>query len=57
LEYQNIPTNVFKAIFWLEPINLTKSIGYNAKELNEIRKLIIDNVEILKVKWHEYFNI
>ena len=45
------------AKFWLEPINLAKSIGYNAKELNEIRKLIIDNVEIIKVKWHEYFNL
>jgi hypothetical protein len=44
------------AKFWLEPINLAKSIGYNVKELNEIRKLIIDHVEILKVGWHEYFN-
>ena len=44
------------AKFWLEPINLAKSIGYNVKELNEIRKLIIDNVEIIKVKWYEYFS-
>ncbi len=27
------------AKFWLEPVELAKSIGYNARELNEIRKL------------------
>jgi hypothetical protein len=44
------------AKFWLEPINLAKSIGCNVKELNEIRKIITDHVQILKVGWHEYFN-
>lgn len=43
------------AKFWLEPVELSKSIGYNAKELNEIRKLISENVNILKEKWHEHF--
>ena len=44
------------AKYWLEPVELAKSVGYNTKELNEIRKLMIDHVEILKVGWHEYFN-
>jgi len=31
-------------------------VGYNTKELNEIRKLILENVITLKEKWNEYFN-
>ena len=42
--------------FWLEPVRLAKSVGYNAKELNEIRNLIVENVNIIKRKWDEYFS-
>jgi hypothetical protein len=28
------------AKFWLEPVQLAKSVGYNARELSEIRNLI-----------------
>ncbi len=44
------------AKFWLEPVRLAKSVGYNAKELNEIRNLIVENVNIIKRKWDEYFS-
>lgn len=44
------------AKFWLEPVRLAKSVGYNAKELNEIRNLIVENVSIIKRKWDEYFS-
>jgi hypothetical protein len=44
------------AKFWLEPIALSRSIGYNAKEINEIRKIILENNNFLKDKWNEYFN-
>jgi len=43
------------AKFWLEPVGLSKSIGYSAKELNEIRKLILENLNTLKEKWYEHF--
>ncbi len=43
------------AKFWLEPVQLTKSVGYSAKELNEIRKLVLDNANTFKEKWYEYF--
>lgn len=43
------------AKFWLEPIQLAKSAGYSAKELNEIRKLITKNANIFKEKWYEHF--
>lgn len=43
------------AKFWLEPVQLAKSVGYNAKELNEIRKLVLENVDLFKEKWYGYF--
>jgi hypothetical protein len=43
------------AKFWLDPVQLAKSVGYTAHELNEIRKLVINNEDMLKEKWHEYF--
>lgn len=44
------------AKFWLDPVELSRSIGYDARELNEIRKLIIEKKDLFKEKWNEYFN-
>ncbi len=43
------------AKFWLEPVQLTKSIGYSAKELNEIRGLVLENLNLFKERWYGYF--
>jgi len=43
------------AKFWLEPVQLARSIGYSAKELNEIRGLVLENLNLLREKWNEYF--
>jgi hypothetical protein len=43
------------AKFWLDPVRLARSVGYNARELNELRKLAIGNVKFFKEKWHEHF--
>ena len=44
------------AKFWLEPVTLAHSIGYNASELTRLRKLVLDHKERFQEKWHEYFN-
>ena len=44
------------AKFWLEPVSLAKSVGYNAREINEIRRLVLENVNLFKEKWHEHFS-
>ncbi|MHB1664166.1 MAG: DUF4160 domain-containing protein [bacterium] len=44
------------AKYWLEPVSLATSVGYSAKELNEIKKLVLENIKFLKDKWHEHFN-
>jgi hypothetical protein len=43
------------AKFWLAPVQLARSVGYNAKELNEIRRLVSEHLDIFKEKWYEYF--
>jgi hypothetical protein len=43
------------AKFWLEPVQLVRSADFNATELNEIRKLILENLNFVKEQWHEYF--
>ncbi len=44
------------AKFWLSQLSLAKSIGYNSKELGEIRIIVADNVEMMKEKWNEHLN-
>jgi len=44
------------AKFWLDPVELARSIGFSAREINEIKKLVLQNLTIFKEKWHEYFS-
>lgn len=43
------------AKFWLTPVQVARSVGYGAKELNRLRKLVIQHRRHFKGKWHEYF--
>jgi hypothetical protein len=43
------------AKFWLNPIALAKSIGYNSKELGQLRELVEEHKNLFKEKWYEYF--
>jgi len=44
------------AKFWLNPVILADSVGYNSTELNKLRKLTQDNESLFIEKWNEYFN-
>lgn len=43
------------AKFLLKNAELVKSKKFNASELSEIRKIILGNIELLKIKWDEGF--
>ncbi len=45
------------AKFDLENTELIKSKRFIAKEIAEIRKLVVENIELFKSKWDEYLNI
>ncbi len=40
--------------FWLEPVVLAYNNGFAAKELNRIRKMIIDNWDRIREAWDEH---
>jgi hypothetical protein len=43
------------AKFWLDPIRLQKSGGFNRAQINRIQKIIEENYEKLVEAWNEYF--
>jgi len=43
------------AKFWLEPNALVRSIGYNARELYQLRELVAEHKNLFLKRWHEYF--
>lgn len=40
--------------FWLEPVSLAKNLGFTSKELNALRRTILDNLTIILEAWHEH---
>ena len=45
------------AKYWLDPeVSIASNYGMTSKELNTIEKMIEDNQELIRRKWHEYFN-
>jgi len=45
----------FVAKFWLDPVQLEKSGGFKAQELNHIGKLVQENHSYFLERWYEYF--
>ncbi len=44
------------AKFWLDPIRLQMSGGFNRTEITRINKIIIENHTLLTEAWNEYFS-
>lgn len=42
------------AKFWLRPVALEWAVGYNSKEIGQLRKLVEENSEFFLEKWYEY---
>ncbi|MFO7599797.1 MAG: DUF4160 domain-containing protein [Candidatus Desulfacyla sp.] len=43
------------AKFWLDPVRLQSSGGFDRMELSRIRRIIDENHESFVEAWHEYF--
>ena len=41
--------------FWVQNVGLARNLGFSAKELRDLEKLVIDNQQRLLEAWHEYF--
>ena len=40
--------------FWLDPVALARNLGFSAKELRDIEKIIIENQQHLLEAWYEH---
>jgi hypothetical protein len=47
---------ITKSKFWLDPVRLQWSVGFLAKEINRIEKLILEHQQSLLERWNEFFN-
>ena len=45
-----------QAKFWLDPVNLARSVGVSPRELRQMEAIVSDNREQLVRSWHEYFD-
>lgn len=43
------------AKFWVQPVALARSGGYDPAELNRIRKIVEEHRSFFVEKWNEYF--
>jgi len=51
----HVEKNRCTAKFSLKNAELLRSKRFNASELNEIRRLVLENIELFKTKWDERF--
>ena len=42
--------------YWLNPVSLAYSTGYDSSELNKIRKLVEEHSITVEKSWNEYFS-
>jgi Domain of unknown function (DUF4160) len=53
----HVQKNENRAKYWLEPlVSLEHNSGFTSKELKEFRAIILENEDLIKDKWNEYFN-
>ena len=45
----------FSAKFWLEPVSLARNLGFGARELRRLEKLLEDHRRGLLEAWYGYF--
>ena len=45
-----------EAKFWLDPVRLVRSRGFSRKEINKVRRLVVQHREQLLESWNEFFH-
>ena len=45
-----------EAKFWLDPVRLARSTGFSRKEINRVRRLVVEHREHLLERWNEFFH-
>ena len=51
----HVDRDQLSAKFWLEPTGLARNLGFNARELTILERLVENNRKEFLEKWHGYF--
>lgn len=51
----HVDRDASSAKFWLNPLSLARSVGFSAKELGEIARIVRARQTVLQEAWHGYF--
>ncbi len=43
------------AKYWIRPVAYERSTGFRAHELAEIRRIIVENEDLIEERWNEHF--
>jgi hypothetical protein len=43
------------AKFWLNPVSLARNLGFNARELRQVERMVVENQTSLLEAWNGYF--
>lgn len=44
------------AKYWLDPVELASSKRFRDRELSVVRRLVVDNRDVLVRAWHDHFD-
>ena len=55
-EHVHVERDECEAKFWLDPVRLSRSHGFSAKELNALGCIVQDNRLLLLDRWNEFFH-
>ncbi len=45
------------AKFWLQPVALSRNLGFNARELRQIETIVAENRILFLENWNGYFGV
>lgn len=45
------------AKFWLMPVELVWAVGYNSRELRQLREIVEEKADLFTEKWYEHFSL
>jgi hypothetical protein len=51
----HIDRDDLSAKFWLNPVSLARNLGFNARELRQIERLVTENETTLLEAWNGHF--
>lgn len=51
----HVDRDASSAKFWLEPVTLARNLGFNARELTRLQKLVVKHQSEFLEEWHGHF--